>query len=356
MKTKNLLSILFFSIISSIDAQLYNAEAWRHASAYLKESMNDKVKPCTDFYEHVCGNYIANNVTYASDIVADILTKAIENIDLEDTNITKYERKVRLFYNQCTSKKLDQLWPKQLYDAIAKRMGDLPLFAKLKTKNKTENSSIKFNPWRLIGQLQRQLVQTLGVKATIGFVDVDCETKKAQLQLELQSFEEDENFKTETIRSTVFYLAEWLDYNKTDVESAIEPWLKKVMAFYDDWKNLTIEGDYGEISLSNMSREIPNFDWIAYFQGLLPDNVGQVLLSNMSNEIFVYDVQLMDALGKMFKRHSEDTIKSLAFLKVYYNQQMVVDTPSQWCLQYAVSLLQKFLRLLNIAKQLLNNC
>lgn len=343
-------------------SQHFDEDSWRYAASYLKEAMNDQIPPCDDFYEHVCGTYGSSNETkYESTLhgkasaVASVLVKAISEIDVNRNSTPDYQRAVKVFYDQCTSIAVNTTWSSQLYNAMAKRIGELPLFAKVR-KLKAKSKAAPFDPWALMGQMHREFDEFVVVRATIDIADAKCQ-KRPEIKLDpvLPSEEELAVALNRTeLRSKVFHLAHRIGLNSSDLDPLLDPWLTDFEEFYNDWKNVTTESGSAErIALADLSKRIPSFNWRSYLRGLLPDHVRKRFEADLSNQILVGNKELMEGLGRLFNRHKEESIKSFAFMKVVYSIQeeyfgrmrdedtahlfAATRNPQERCLEYAVS-------------------
>jgi len=102
------------------------------SAATLKESMNDTVDPCEDFFMYVCGRYLEEKPIGSSSFAEGAYLLDDRMLDLVSTPGRPEDpeplEKMRNFYSACMDlDAMDKNGLKQLHDAIAANIGAVPL-------------------------------------------------------------------------------------------------------------------------------------------------------------------------------------------------------------------------------------
>lgn len=338
MQISTLLFLVLAGVAGSCQGHVYNKEGWAAASAYLREAMDESVDPCEDFWGFMCGkwnrteelNLRSQHVKNRKMINAEVL-EALEKVDVNDPGVPKFKKSLKTFYEKCVSRtKSEEDMVRDIYDNLERYF--MPKIAVRKTAAGNDvypwedddtgvNGTLGSMFWNFVGRLQKEQNTFFLLRATLFTVPKGCQKQPTLLlsphfKLDLE----------ESMLKVFFHKIFGSYHNVTISEQDISDTYDEMRTFQTKLYSSYFSGDMSEdtehlLTLDELAFKVPDIDWYAYMEGLLPEDIkktwlrGNVTLNVFNLEHFKRVVELINKFPKV-------TVYNVGFAAViqnYYN-------------------------------------
>ncbi|CAI5440720.1 unnamed protein product [Caenorhabditis angaria] len=340
-----------------------------NTASVILSSMNASIDPCEDFYEFACGQWIkghpipddAPSVSNFENLGQD-LEFALKELLEEETDLSEYETsavgKSKFFYNLCLNeseimdnwrKTFDEVinsfggWPslnqplradasiEKLYaDMVAKFKADSLFKATVQPDDKNSQKHVL-----LIDQPQ------LNLFARDFYVAAENEERLAYLQL---------------IQNVLILLNARREVAIPDASEIIEFETALANITMADEQRHDIAELYTKVTLGEMRRQLPNFDWHLFFNHMfkdLHDKNGKVISFDDTTEVVVYGFEFLRRLDTLLPRYEKRKIVN--YLQwCWFFKTMLRDLPDPFAL--TIFKFYKTLNLMNVQKVRWHGC
>ncbi|CAB3411137.1 unnamed protein product [Caenorhabditis bovis] len=338
-------------------------------ASVILSSMNASIDPCDDFYEFACGQWIrghpipddAPSVSSFENLGQDLEFALKELLEDRKQNFDyKFDavEKAKYFYSLCLNEtEIMENW-RTTFDEVVKSFGGWPslghpmlpgasiekLYADMVSKFKSD-SLFKATVQPDDKNSQRHVLlldqPQLNLFAREFYVSPENEERKAYLQL---------------IRDVLVLL-------NANRESATSDALE-IIAFETALANITMAEEqrhdiaelYTKVTLGEMRRQLPNFDWYTFFNHMfhdLVDKTGTPIRFNDSTEIVVYGFEFLKRLDQLLPNHDKRQV--INYLEwCWFFKAMLRDLPDPFAL--TIFKFYKSLNLMNVQKVRWHGC
>uniref|UniRef100_A0A0K0EV78 Phosphate-regulating neutral endopeptidase (inferred by orthology to a human protein) n=1 Tax=Strongyloides venezuelensis TaxID=75913 RepID=A0A0K0EV78_STRVS len=369
------IGILFFK--STPDVCL-SSGCIRTASVILS-SMNASANPCEDFYAYACGNWMKNNpipddapsVSNFENLGHDLelaLKELLEERVIEGLD-GEAVKKAKVFYNLClNSSQIMSTW-RNVFNEVIDGFGGWPALTP-----EVDVSGIKIE--HLYGKMVSQFKADSLFKASVQPDDKNSEKHiilldQPALNLFARDFyimdeAEDERQAYMTLITDVLLL---LDANNDAVNQSA----REILAFETQLANVSdtsynenvtateeqrhdIADMYNKITLGEMKRKLPNFDWILFFDTLfekIPDKNGKKITFDDSTQIVIYGIDFVYKLNDLLPKFDKRTIVNYLNWCWFY-KAMVRDLPDPFA--FTIFKFYQTLNLMQVPKLRWHGC
>lgn len=340
----------------------------RTASTILS-SLNSSIDPCVDFYEFACGQWIkghpipddAPSVSNFENLGQDLefaLKELLEDKETDQNWDTSAVAKSKQFYRLCLNEsEIMDSW-RSTFDEVVASFGGWPsLGAQIPPQTSIEtlyaNMVAKFKA----DSLFKATVQPDDKNSQRHVLLID----QPQLNLFARDFyvtaENEERLAYMTlIRDVLILLKARPDSATRDAEEIIEFETALANITMADEQRHDIAEMYTKITLGKMKQELPNFDWLLFFNKVfenIKDKQGNPINFNESTEVVIYGLVFLRRLDKMLPQY--DKRKVINYLEwCWFFKTMLRDLPDPFAL--TIFKFYKTLNLMNVQKVRWHGC
>uniref|UniRef100_A0AC35U4W4 Neprilysin n=1 Tax=Rhabditophanes sp. KR3021 TaxID=114890 RepID=A0AC35U4W4_9BILA len=351
----------------------------RTASVILS-SMNASADPCDDFYEYACGSWMKNNpipddapsVSNFENLGHDLelalnyllAEKVLNNLDGQAVI------KAKQFYKLCLdSNQIMNTWRK-VFDEVISGFGGWPAL-----DAKVDVSGVGIE--KLYGKMVSQFKADSLFKASVQPDDKNSEKHiilidQPSLNLFARDFYIMEDTKDERLAYTTL-ITDILLLLEADPEVA-ETTAKEILSFETQLANVSdyttvdqnitaneeqrhdIAGMYNKISLGDMKKKFPNFDWKFFFKTLfekIRGPTGEGVHFDETTEIVIYGIDFIHKLDELLPKFDKRIVINYLHWCWFY-KAMVRDLPDPFA--FTIFKFYQSLNLMQVPKLRWHGC
>ncbi|CAJ0914512.1 unnamed protein product, partial [Mesorhabditis belari] len=340
-----------------------------HTASVILSSMNASVDPCQDFYAYACGQWIkghpipddAPSVSNFENLGQDLEFALKELLEARDDTIQPDSavNKAKIFYQQCLNEsEISETW-RSTFDEVMKSFGGWP---SLENGNIDENTSVERLYARMVAKFRADSL----FKATVQPDDKNSEKHVLLVdQPALNLFARDFYIMAENEERLAYVtlIRDVLVHLHARPEIAIRD-AKEIIEFETDLANITMADEhrhdiaelYTKLSIGDMRRRLPNFNWLLFFNSVFDDikmKNGTPITFNYETEVVVYGLEFLERLDKLLPKYTKRRIVN--YLEwCWFFKTMLRDLPDPFAL--TIFKFYKTLNLMNVQKVRWHGC
>uniref|UniRef100_A0A915PRS5 Uncharacterized protein n=1 Tax=Setaria digitata TaxID=48799 RepID=A0A915PRS5_9BILA len=319
--------ILAYLLLRKSTTICLTPECIKTASVILN-SMNANMDPCEDFYQYACGNWIkehpipddAPSVSNFENLGQD-LELALKGL-LEEKKTEGMDgdavRKARTFYQLCLNETaIMNSWKETFTDAV-RQFGGWP---SLEQDDKNDKQRVPVE--QMYGVMVAKFRSDSLFKATVQPDDKNSKQNVLLIdQPALNLFARDFYILPETQEERLAYKTLIRDVLLL-LEARVEAYNRdfdEILQFETDLANITLSDDlrhdiaelYSKMTIQQMRKEFPNFDWLLFFNTIfrnIETTNSKVIIVNDTTEIVIYGLKFIRKLNEMLPKYEKSTDK-----------------------------------------------
>ncbi|CAD6198779.1 unnamed protein product [Caenorhabditis auriculariae] len=360
---------LYFYLTHTVATDICLTPGCIKTASVILSSMNSTVDPCTDFYEYACGQWIrghpipddAPSVSNFENLGQDLefaLKELLEKKEPSLDSATSAVAKAKHFYRLCLNEsEIVDNW-RTTFDEVIKSFGGWPSLGSPMPPD--------VNIEKLYGLMVAKFKADFLFKATVQPDDKNSQRHvllidQPTLNLFARDFyvlaENEERLAYLTlIRDVLVLLNARPDVATRDAEEIIEFETALANITMADEQRHDIAELYTKVTLGEMRRKLPNFDWFSFFNHIFHDiknTNGERITFDDSAEVVVYGFEFLRRLDHLLPNY--DRRKIVNYMQwCWFFKTMLRDLPDPFAL--TVFKFYKSLNLMNVQKVRWHGC